>query len=101
MASLALRYARALLAAAVTAKSLEQVSEEVAFFQHLYQENEDFRLFLNAPEINRNQKIRVVQELFRERLSNTFSGFLLILLKHRRQDTFPEIASKFASLYNQ
>lgn len=92
---LAKRYARALFEIARERGILENIRNEIEFFNQNLQLNQPFRHFLNSEEINKREKIKKIEELFQDRVSNVFFNFLLVLLMKNRQSIFSIIAKQF------
>ncbi len=97
---LARRYARALFELSLEKQILEQVSEEVKSFGQILERESRLRANLFSPEVDKKQKRQVLEVLFRNKVSNLFYDFLLLLVNKGRQRYFPEIVFEFAHFYD-
>ena len=98
---LAKRYARALFDLADQQNILDQVKEEVQSFRKLLDSEKRLRVFLLTPEISRQQKLDVVKELFKDKVSGVYLNFLLLLVRKGRQNFYSEIDYEFNNLYDK
>jgi F-type H+-transporting ATPase subunit delta len=97
---LARRYAKALFELALEKKNLEQVSEEVRSFGESLERESRLRAYLLSPEVDKRQKLNVVDRLFKDKVSGLFFHFLLLLVNKGRQRYIAEIVFEFARFYD-
>lgn len=98
---LARRYARALFEIAEERGIIEKIHNEVELFNQSLQTNQPFRNFLNSLEINKSEKVKKIEELFQDKVSNVFFNFILVFLKKNRQSIFTTIAKEFERLHDK
>lgn len=88
-------YGEALFELAVEQNALEQILEEESYVKEVFAENEDLVTMLNHPKIGKEEKIQVVENIFKGKLSDTMVGFLVIVVTKERYDELPHIFQYF------
>ncbi|MBQ3513494.1 MAG: F0F1 ATP synthase subunit delta [Lachnospiraceae bacterium] len=88
-------YGNALFELAVEQNNLEQMMQEVVFIKQCLEENEDLMKVLNHPKIPKDEKITLLETVFKGQVSEEMSGFLAILLNKDRQSGILEIFDYF------
>lgn len=84
-------YGQALFELALENNALEQILEEEAFVKEVFAENEDLVTLLNHPKISKDEKIQVVENIFKGKISDTMLGFLVIVVTKERYDELEHI----------
>lgn len=84
-------YGLALFELALEENALEQILEEEAFVKEVFAENEDLVTLLNHPKISKDEKIQVVENIFKGKISDTMVGFLVIVVTKERYDELNHI----------
>lgn len=84
-------YGQALFELALDENALEQILEEEAFVKEVFADNEDLVTLLNHPKISKDEKIRVVENIFKGKISDTMVGFLVIVVTKERYDELEHI----------
>lgn len=77
-------YGQALFELALENNALEQILEEEAFVKEVFAENGDLVTLLNHPKISKDEKIQVVENIFKGNMSDTMLGFLVTIVKKER-----------------
>lgn len=95
------RYALALFNAAESAGATQQIQENLFLISELWEKNAELRSFLEAPHISTEDKERVVQKSFREKISELLLQFLLFLLNKDRLQQISEIAIQYDKLLKE
>lgn len=80
---------------------LETLVHDTSILQRAYEESHEYRLFLKSPIIKREKKLKIVQELFRGKVSTEMLQFLMLVVEKGRENVLPEILSEFLKLYNE
>lgn len=88
-------YGEALFELAVEENKTDSFAEEVQGLSRIFAENKELEKFLNHPKIAKEEKIQVVENIFRGRLSDELTGFLKLILVKDRQAELPKILSYF------
>lgn len=84
-------YGQALFELALEENALEQILEEEAFVKEVFAENEDLVTLLNHPKISKDEKIQVMENIFKGKISDTMVGFLVIIVTKERYDELGQI----------
>ncbi len=82
--TIAERYAQALFQVAFKEKHLSDIEEEVRVLEKIVRQDRIFKSFLESPQIGLEDKIELVEKVFRKRLSTLVVNFILLLLKKHR-----------------
>ena len=81
-------YGDALFELAVEENKVDDLLEEIGQLQKILKENDDFGRLMTHPKINKDEKIRVVSDVFKNRISDELLGFLTIIIS---KDRYQEI----------
>jgi F-type H+-transporting ATPase subunit delta len=85
-------YARALMSAAEKAGRSEEIVEELdSLLTDVFRPQPDFEHFLTNPTIGRDRKKHTLQQVFKDRASDLFLNFLIVLNEHDRLDILRSI----------
>lgn len=90
-------YGEALFKLAIEADQLETLASEAKDVLEVFRENEDFVKLLNHPKISREEKIKVVENVFKGNISDTIVGFLVLIVQKGRYDELEGIFNYFLS----
>ena len=90
-------YGDALFEAAMERDMLSPVYEEVQSLQTILMENADLVQFLNHPQIIKEEKLKVVENIFKGRVSDDLMGFLETVIEKGRQKELPKILDYFVN----
>lgn len=88
-------YGDALFEEAMEKDVLSGWYEEVQALKTIFLENSDLVQFLNHPQIVKEEKIRVVENIFSGKLSEGLLGFLVIVIEKGRQNDILPICEYF------
>lgn len=88
-------YGEALYELALEENKLDAIEEEVKAVQVAMAENEDLLKLLNHPKISKEEKIRVVENSFKGRLTDELVGFLIIIVDKGRYNEMDAIFKYF------
>ena len=98
---LARRYATALLQSALKADIASQVSGEVRGLREVLAKDPAFKNFLLSPQVLTEEKKKVLDTVFKGRLSDMLLNFLVLLIDKKRFLFVEEIAEAFEQLYEK
>ena len=76
-------YGQALFELALEENALERILEEEAFVKEVFANNQELVTLLNHPKISKDEKIQVVENIFKGKISDTMVGFLVVVNKER------------------
>ena len=89
------RYARALFFAAEKANVVEAVETDLDAISNLSSQHAMFRGFLQSPRISRDDKIRIAEKLFADRVTALTMSALRLILSKRREGEFEPIREEY------
>lgn len=88
-------YGDALFELALEEDKLDILFEESKVIKEVFLENNELLKLLNHPKIDKEEKIKVIENIFTERASKDFVGFLTVIIKKERQNAIIEILDYF------
>lgn len=84
-------YAQALFELAVEENKTSLFLDEISNLYEIIKENEDFKQFMNHPKIPKDDKVKVVENVFNDRISKEVVGFLLAIIEKDRYGEIEDI----------
>jgi F-type H+-transporting ATPase subunit delta len=97
----AYRYAKSLVDLATERGVVEEVSNDMAFFIKVSEENRQFMKVMGSPIVRHDTKLKILKEVFESNVSPVTFSILKILTKKNRESLITAIADEFQKLYNQ
>lgn len=88
-------YGEALFKLAMEENSLDKIDEEAKAVLDAFVKNEELNKFLNHPKITREEKVNVVENIFKGNFSDTIVGFLVIIVNKGRYNDINNIFHYF------
>lgn len=88
-------YGDALFQVALENNKIDEYYSEIKVVYQALLENEEMYKFFNHPKISKDEKIQVVENIFKGRVSDDITGFLILMLKKDRQDNIEETIEYF------
>jgi F-type H+-transporting ATPase subunit delta len=88
-------YGDALFELAVEENRTDSLMEEILMLQTVLKENKDFEKILEHPEISKQNKLQVIEDVFKGRISDALTGFLRIVVTKGRYKDLPDIFAYF------
>lgn len=73
-------YGSALFEVAKEKQALDTILEEVLFVKQTFMENEDLNKLLLHPNIEKSEKIRVIENIYKGRISDEITGLMTMLV---------------------
>lgn len=95
------RYAKSLLSLAVERNETENAFRDMKLIDDTCDVNHDLQLFLKSPIVKADKKQEVMNAVFGAKLSPLTAGFMKLIIRHRREDLFHEIADSFVKQYRE
>lgn len=77
-------YGDALFELALENDSIDDLYEEVKGVRQVFLENNELVKLLNHPKIDKDDKIQVMENVFKGRISDDLTGFLILTVKKRQ-----------------
>lgn len=90
-------YGDALFELALEKNSVDALYEEAGAVQKVFLEHSDLVKLLNHPKIDKEDKIHVVENVFKGRISEDLTGFLTIVVRKDRHNDIFKILEYFIS----
>lgn len=88
-------YAEALFELAVEEQKADLLLEEILSVQATLEENPKLIQFLEHPEILKEEKIHVIETIFKGKVSDDVTGFLVVIVTKGRSKELPAICAEF------
>lgn len=86
-ARVASRYAQALFNTALKHEIVSAVEDDLATLRHLLVHDERFRNYLLSPEVSRDDRLKIAESLFSDRITAlTMQAFRLMVTKRRERE---------------
>lgn len=98
---LAARYAKSILDLATEKGSLETVYQDMLTLQQLCKGNPDFVKMISSPVITADKKIRIVEAITSNKVSELTAGFIRLLISKTREANLAEIVDAFIIQYKK
>ena len=89
-------YAKALFDIGTEDGSLGRIFDDLNGIQAAADSAPEVQVFLQSPKLRRADKIRVMDELFADKVSRPVLGLLHVLIEKRREPVFDNIVEEFA-----
>lgn len=95
------RYAAALFGAAVKARAEEVVLEDLRALEALYERDERFQQFLEAPDVLTEDKVALVERVLTGRAHELVVRLLLLMLEKKRIQHLPLVLADYRELVEE
>jgi F-type H+-transporting ATPase subunit delta len=95
------RYAKALLDFAIEKGKLEEVRADMRAIAKTCRDSRELVSFLKSPVVKVDDKVNVIERLFRGKIQNITGEFLTVVARKKRERVIPDIAHAFAELYRE
>ena len=94
-------YGDALFELALEENAVDSLAEEVQMVLNVLEENEELMKLLHHPKIVKEVKIKIIQDIFKGRVSDNLTGFLEIIVDKDRYNEIPSIFRFFLDLVKE
>lgn len=88
-------YGEALFELAVEENKIDAFLEEVIAVQKALQDNQELYKLLNHPKISKEEKTKVMENIFKGRISDEVTGFLTLIISKERSKELDAILQYF------
>lgn len=95
------RYARSLMELAQDSNQLDAVRSDMKAVEKVYDESRDFQLLLESPVIKTDRKLKVINAIFKDKVSKITLSFLELMIRKRREPIVKEITKSFNEQYKK
>ena len=86
-------YGDALFDLAVEEKQVDSILEELTGLLQIMEENEELLTLMTHPEVLKDDKLKMLENIFKGRVSDAVMGTLLIVVKNDRSAELPAICA--------
>lgn len=90
-------YGEALFDLALEDKTLDLITDEVKVMTEVLASNEELTKLFNHPKVSKQEKINVIENVFKGRFSDTIVGFLVLIMEKGRYEEIDSIFEYFLS----
>lgn len=94
-------YGEALFGLGLEKGLVDSLMEEIGEMQGILSDNPDFSRLMNHPDIGRDDKVRILSEVFEGRISDTLFGFLKVLVMKGRYSAIDGIFTWYTGRYKE
>lgn len=94
-------YADALFSLSLEKDKVDKLNEEVMVLQSVLKENKELLDVLQHPHIDKNEKLQLVENIFKDRLDSDLMGFLMTIVDKERQAEIFNILDYYISLVKE
>lgn len=84
-------YGEALFELALETKKTDEITAEVNALKEIFAANEELTELLNHPKLSREEKVSVVENIFKGRISDEVTGILVLAIEKGRNKDFNAI----------
>ena len=88
-------YGEALFELAIEKNELESIAEQVNVLANAFAENPELVKLISHPKISKEEKINVIETIFKGRMSDDIVGFLVIIVEKDRGSEIEDILKLF------
>lgn len=88
-------YGSALFDLALEENSIDSMLEEVTAVRQIFKENTELVQLLNHPKIVKEEKVSVIENIFKGRVSDSMTGFLVLIVEKGRYNDIDSIFAYF------
>ena len=94
-----IRYAKAFLQLAIEQNFLEEAFSDMCLLNKTCSNSKEFTLLLKSPIVKTDQKLKIIDEIFINKLGKTSMMFINIITTKKRESLLAPIAESFINLY--
>ncbi len=84
-------YGDALFDLALEKDQISVMKEEVLAVKQIFDENDELLKLLNHPKIMGEEKVKIIENIFKGKVSDDMTGFLVIVVSKGRYNDIPDI----------
>jgi F-type H+-transporting ATPase subunit delta len=92
------RYAKALFQAARSHDIIKAVESDLELIVHLIRNEGDFRHFLLAPYVSRDERTRILDRVFTDRVTALTTQVIRVMMEKRREAEIENVYEEFVAL---
>ncbi len=84
-------YGDALFEVALEDGTMDTLTEEVKALTQVMKENEDLSRFIGHPKVSKNEKVQMIENVFKGRFSDSLVGFIVLIIEKGRYEELTSI----------
>ena len=84
-------YSDALFELALEKNEIDQVAQEIQVLKDTLAENAELLQYLNHPKVSNDEKVETIENIFKDKFSETTVGFLVIVVTKGRYNELDSI----------
>ena len=88
-------YGSALFEVAMENNTLDTTLEEVLFVKQSFLENEDLTKLLLHPNIEKEEKVKVIENVYKGKISDEITGLMIMLITKGHQKDIVSVFGRF------
>ena len=88
-------YGEALFELAIEKNELDSIAEQVNLLANAFAENPELVKLLSHPKISKEEKVNVIESIFKGRMSDDIVGFLVVIVEKDRGSEIEDILKLF------
>lgn len=96
-----IRYAKALLQLSIEQEALESSYSDMLLLESICSESKDLSLLLKSPIVKTDQKLKIFNQIFNQKLNKLVMAFVQIIIIKKRESLLEEIAKSVIMLYKK
>ena len=97
----ATRYAKAFLTLSVAQNNLQESYNDMLTLSKICLENKELRQLLKSPIVKSDDKLKIINQIFANKISEASMRFVNIIIKKKREPLLDQIAKTFVALYKE
>jgi F-type H+-transporting ATPase subunit delta len=96
-----LRYASSLLDSSIEKNNLDSIAKDMEFVYSILNREKELSLILKSPVIKPQTKSSILNEIFKNKITEDSLGFIQFVLEKKREDLLLNITKKFLELKDE
>jgi len=96
---LASRYAKSLIDLSIEKGQLENIFADMQWLEALCKASHEFVIVLRSPVIKADKKIKIVEAVTKDKISEMTMAFIRLMIKKSRESVLPEVITAFIRQY--
>ena len=97
----ALRYAKAALNLAKEANNTKEINNDMLLISSTIDGSKELQAFLNNPTSNSDDKLKVINSLFGDKINSITNGIIKLLVRNKRLNLLPFVAKQYEILFDK
>ena len=95
------RYAKALFQLSIEKTIEEEIIKDIKLIYSFFEEINDLKILVENPVIKSDQKIKILNSLFKDKLNKYTVSFLNLIVKNKRESYLKGVCQNYIDLFRQ